>query len=120
MDNVAMQRLFRFVVGRGNFWITREVQQLIAMSREAIEQFTCCFAPDRFSKKRVKTVIDLRQAPLKASECNFVLLIHKPIVQMDGCAKQLLQLARPLLYLIGIKHSLQIAQFMRQADLKYS
>ena len=56
MNNAATQRLFRFVVGRWNIWITQEVQQLIAMRREAIEQLARCFAPDRFLQQLIESV----------------------------------------------------------------
>jgi len=56
MDDAASQRLFRFVIGRWNFGITQEVQQLIAMRREAIEQLARCFAPDRFLQQLIESV----------------------------------------------------------------
>jgi hypothetical protein len=66
MDNAATRRLFRFVVGQWNFWITQEVQQLIAMRREAIDQFARGFAPDSFLQQLIKLVFNLRYHSLKA------------------------------------------------------
>ena len=118
VNHAGAQGAFAHVVGRGDARIMQEGQEFSAVFREACLQPQRALPRDLLRQQVIQLCVQLFGLRHKRWQAEGGVRAVKLMMQVDRRLEQVLHGLRPGVLGFGVQHALQVAQLMRQTQLK--